>query len=101
MPEISRRHLLAGSAATVAAAALPAAVAEAEATFAVFVPYSEIPIGKTLQTWERGLPYIRGAVMRSGDWWYICGSLSAMDAAESGDDVVCVTQGRRRGAREP
>jgi hypothetical protein len=73
MTALTRRHVLAGAAASVAAAALPA-VAVAEA--AVIVPESEIPIGQTLQIWQRGLPYIRGAVMRSGDWWYICEPLA-------------------------
>jgi hypothetical protein len=92
MVEISRRHVIA--AATAVVAAMPGApIAEvADPSAAVVVPYSEISIGQTLQIWQSGLPYIRGAVMRSGDWWYICEPLSAMSAAESGDDIVYIVR---------
>ncbi|MGM4916304.1 hypothetical protein [Tardiphaga sp. 813_E8_N1_3] len=46
----------------------------------VVVPEDQIPLGKTLQSWEPGLPFIPGAVMRLGDWWYVCGAASATQA---------------------
>jgi TAT (twin-arginine translocation) pathway signal sequence len=51
MVEISRRHVIAGAAATAAVAAMPGApIAEvADPSAAVVVPYSEISIGQTLQ----------------------------------------------------
>ena len=51
------------------------------------VQSEQIPIGKTLQAWEPGLPYVTGAVMRIGScsYWYCCPIESRLSAIESGD----------------
>jgi hypothetical protein len=74
MTALSRRHVLAGAAATVAAAALPAVAVKAisEVHEAIVVPLEETPLGATITDWAPGVPYVRGEVVRWGSRLYWC-----------------------------
>ena len=71
MPALTRRHLLAGAAATAAVAAMPAAAIGATET-AIVVSLEETPLGATITDWLPGVPYVRGEVVRYGSRLYWC-----------------------------
>jgi hypothetical protein len=102
---LTRRHLLAGAAATAACAAMPAAaigeqvfdldkflqvaVAETErlhpgtgaVDIAIVVSVEETPIGATITDWMPGVPYVRGEVVRWGLRLYWCRDFLAEQGA--------------------
>jgi len=85
MPALTRRHLLAGAAATAACAALPAAAIEATET-AIVVSVEETPLGATITDWTPGAPYVRGEVVRWGSRLYWCHDSLAEQAARIADN---------------
>lgn len=66
----------------------------------VFVPSDQIPLGETIQSWEPGLPFVCGAVMRLGDHYYACQAELAELASKSGDTFLSVDELKKWEARD-